>query len=95
MGMVLTYGGTPRAGYFIGEHAIKIDDLGLPYFRKAPYLLILEIGFLNTEQYQEWWISLSNWAIGPHQKDFIINLTNEHACSDVSQNGLPLFIIHL
>ena len=28
-------GGTPRAGWFVGEHPIKMDDLGAPLFQET------------------------------------------------------------
>ena len=63
MGMVWTYGGTPRAGYFIGEHAIKIDDLGLPLFQESP----ISINPGN-------WI-LEHWTV-PRMVDFFEQLGN-------------------
>jgi hypothetical protein len=32
-------GGIPIAGWFVMENAIKMDDLGYPYFRKPPYTI--------------------------------------------------------
>ena len=28
------------AGWFIRENPIKVDDLGIPHFRKTPYIII-------------------------------------------------------
>ena len=34
-------GGTPIAGWFmVVQHTIEMDDLGVPYFRKPPYLRV-------------------------------------------------------